>query len=402
MVKESAMSCDINPANAGFLKRDQAELALIPFKQERTRIRYPDINAIDRKDSGYGLPHAFPAYIVKWGNLGFSALAIPPLGLEIPIKKKDIPFVILDTKNSVDLDIKAKLDGYANLVAGFKIGRGSSIGIKFTYLAYRGNIAISSSKDKQKLTSLTNSVRQFMVLLGFRQTIIKNKLDIGIASKVLQSETIKLDMDTQIFDESSSEAYQATTPLASILAGIRYRSFPLILNLDLDYQRDSGQQKGMSFVALKQKKKDAYSSLAFRMGTTIRIKRNLSLLSGFSYQPAKLGPGGKGEDDPSGFGSYEVLENFTFETSIKPYWQIGVGFEKGFIKAKTKTKSKKRKKRSKKRRRRKIKPKTYYKLKVSTGIAYRRSSLGVDEDGEMPGSYLQTRLFIPLKIILQL
>ena len=39
---------------------------------------------------------------------------------------------------------------------------------------------------------------------------------------------------------------------------------------------------------------------------------------------------------------------------------------------------------------------------VSLGLVFRRASLGIDENGEQPGSYLQTKYMVPFTVTARL
>ena len=41
-VRDSAMAINVNPANAGFIPRSQAEVGLIPVKSEQTQV-HPNV-----------------------------------------------------------------------------------------------------------------------------------------------------------------------------------------------------------------------------------------------------------------------------------------------------------------------------------------------------------------------
>jgi hypothetical protein len=129
-----------------------------------------------------------------------------------------------------------------------------------------------------------------------------------------------------------------------------------------------------------------YSTLAVRTGASVNIVEGSNLLAGFRYEPASLGPGSREDGGKSGYGTLELVKLFAGMDDLRPYWEAALGLERSFGKKRGAGRSKSPAAAS------------FHPWTARLGLTYRRASLGIDEDGELPGAYLHTKVTIPAQL----
>jgi hypothetical protein len=307
--------------------------------------------------------------------------------------------VLLDSYDTVDIDAKGKLYGFANLVAGFRLSKNFGIGIRFDYLSAGADASLKSSDGSSTIGGMKVKITTMGLTLGMRSSMMNDAVSFGLASRVYDKTSMEMGVDGLLSSKGmANEAGEQGVIMSSVLLGTRVRfGRQATVYLDGEYKRQPAPATGFSFVKLKQGKKDVYPTLALRGGTELRLNRQLSIIAGGAYQPAEIGPGKKGEDSPSGFGSVEMLQIYALGGDIKPYWQVAGGYKVNLMPFRGKN-GKNDKKHAKTEEPGEWRSDEAFAYTISTGVVYRRASLGIDDNGEQPGSYLQTKYLIPLTI----
>ena len=399
-VRDSAMAININPANAGFVPRTQVEMGLIPLQSNEIQVHYPGMDTIDQKSANYSLPEAMPAYVYKVNSrFGISIMGTPALPVSVPLQIKKVPLVVLDTYDTVDISARGKLYGYANLVAGYRLSDNFGIGLRLDYLSVGADTSIKPTDGTSSLGGISFKMTSMGVTLGLRGSLMHDTIGIGVASRIYDLSTLDINSDGAFSspgnaDSKSTGANQGVV-MRSVIIGTRIRlARQVTFNVDGQYDRQPEPATGFSLVTLQDEKKDVYPTFALRGGCELRLKRTLGVLAGGAYQPAEIGPGTRGDNAKSGFGSAEMLQIYALGGDLKPYWQVGGGFKFNL----KPIHGNYEKKREKAQEHEKWRGDEAYAYTIALGIVFRRSSLGIDANGEQPGSYLQTRYLFPLTV----
>lgn len=396
----TAEAANVNPANAGFLDRTQAMFVPELFKQESLSVRYPGFEPTTVSDSGMGsiMAGGRPAFIFKPNSrFGVGGYFLPPVGLEVEIHKEQIPVIILGQQSFIDLDAVGRPDGIGQFIAGYKItdrlGVGLSAGIQ--NVSFEAKLTPSDGGDV--LAEVTGSTSDVNVGSGVRYDLIPNKLSVGVVAGLVSMSKREVNIESPLLQsseggsgapEGGSGGHEATTPMNSFIFGIQAGLGPKFkLLTDLHYTRADKTQQTFSLVDLKTKTRDVHDVLALRMGIIMGLTDSSNVLLGFRYEPSPIGPGSPGEDGTAGFGTVEVVQIFTGLQTMTPFWQVSAGIQHGLSpKALPRGKDK-------------DEPRSYYyQWTIGTGIVYRRASLGIDENGELPGAYLYKKTSIPVAI----
>jgi hypothetical protein len=308
---------------------------------------------------------------------------------------------VLDSLNFVDVTGSARLDGIATVAAGYRFTEGFGIGVRASYYAVSFEAVAKPSEGGPAIFDISGTATGMTAGLGLRWDIVPGRLSLGAASDVVSvtqmKTTTKVVLQGETTDDGSGKpAY--VNPLDNVLFGAQFATSPRFrLLTDLKYTRAKAGEEDFSVVDLKTKKKDVHDTLSVKSGAIIGVGDSTSLLAGFAYEPASLGPGSRSDDDSDGligFGTKDVimimLDAPYIGEDLTPYWLAAAGMQWGFSPTASRTS------------RGKGQPPrtTYYNAwTVGTGIVYKRASLGIDADGEQPGAYLKTSVSVPLQII---
>ncbi len=386
----TAESSRINPANAAALERSEFYYAPELYKSEAVRVRYPGFSTTTRSFSGMGLlsPSALPAVIFKIKrDIGIGGFLLPPVPVSVNIEKDRIPVVVLGQPNSVDLKAKGTLLGagevtFAKMLNPFSLGVGlnyAKLGIDATLLATGGDT----------LATVSGTAEVLSVRTGVYSTLPAKRIAFGAAIDVLRSQNLKMKINSPLFPSdgpglggNGESRSVLTDPLAAVLVGARAGlSETWQVMVDLDYKRNPKSQKSYSLVELKEKKRDLYDTLAVRIGQIIAFRAGTSFLAGFRYEPAALGPGGRGEGSKTGFGTIELAQIFTGLTPLTPFYELGFGIEKKFSPRGRSSQALKGQ------------------WAGQFGLTYTKGSAGIGSSGELPGAYLYKKIAVPMAVI---
>ncbi len=394
----TAEAAGTNPANAAFLDRTQASFAPELFKSESLSVRYPGFEPTTLNENGLGgiLNGGRPGFIYKPSpRFGIGGYFVPPIGIELQIHKQKIPVLILGQQSYIDLDAVGKLDGAGQVIVGYKFTDRLGLGLDLSMQAITFDATLTPSDGGDPLATIKGSQSDINAVIGVRFDVIPAKFSVGVAFGLVNLHKQTTDIQSPLIGgadpgaaaKSDGANAQLTTPLNNVIFGFQAGlGTRLHLLADFDYTRVNTEATGFSLVDLKTKRKDLHDTLAVRAGAILGWMDGGNLLVGFRYEPSSIGPGAKGADGSIGFGTMEVVQIFTGFASMAPYWQVATGIQRGFSpKSLPKTKKDDG-------------PRGYYQWTVAVGIGYRRSSLGIDENGELPGAYLYTKTFIPASV----
>lgn len=388
-----------NPANAGYVS--ESELFWIPqlLKSEKTQIRYPGFETTEKGQSGLGDVLTMPSYVYKISpNMG-AYLAVLPPGIGADLKIKDVPIVVFDQVNSVDVSGRANINGLLDFKFGQKINNRIGWGIGLSYASFVLDISVSPSEGGGTLVDVSQDLKIFNLTTGLRFNPTR-KIHLGLAVGLLSNVSSTMELKSGIGSSEEGEQQQSSETsdwFRKITVGSKvWIAKGISVLADFTYKKAQARQE-LSLNDFKNYDKDVYDTVSMGLGAKFKLDQRDSILSGFRYEPASVGPGGSGEGDSIGYSSIDVIylfapttgEQFGMGGGLRPYWQIAAGYQRGFIK---------KKKTHKNTQKQKTASSTRYQLLVTTGAAYRRASLGIDADGTLPGAYLSTKLFMPVQI----
>ncbi len=393
----TAEGAGTNPANAAFLDRTQAMFVPELMKQESLSVRYPGFEPTTVSENGPGsiLSGGKPSFIYKPNaRFGIGGYLIPPLGIKVDIHKQKIPVIVLGQQSYVDLDAVGSPDVIGQVILGFKFTDRFGLGLNLGVQAISFEATLTPSEGGNALATVKGSTSDINSTLGARYDVSPGRLSLGIAFGLVSMKKQSMQIDSPLLSGGDSAAKeddgdtQSVVPLNQIIFGFQASlGARLRILSDFYYTRVDKNSETFSLVALKKKKRDVHDTLAVRAGIIAGLTDSANALLGFRYEPASLGAGTQGDDGLGGFGTIEVVQIFTGLTPMVPFWQISAGLQSGFS-PKMLPKAK----------RDKDEPRGYYQWIVGTGIVYRRASLGIDENGELPGAYLYKKTSIPVSI----
>jgi len=390
-----------NPANAGFVDRTQVQFAPHLFKTESYRIRYPGFESSEQGDSGIQAPLAIPRFIAKIGNLGVGGIVAPP-GLALPVEIKRIPVIVLKTLNYFDINGEATVNMFANAVVGYRFGNlGLGVSGDFASAGFKADLVPSSGGDP--LVSINGSATIINVRSGVRWDVVPGRFALGVSVVVLKSSSLDLKFESPLLgdvaggaggegDPGGQAGKPSTTsnPLDQIQFGVQLAlSQKVRLLADGLYTRADKSQTMFSLVDLTDKPRDVHDTFAVSGNVVLNVADGRNLSVWVAHDPARIGKGSQGADGLSGFGTLDVVMTKLpggVGEPLLPRTSFGAGAQFGFMPKSDKPPGKK------------AKAVYYYALTLATGIVYERASLGIDEDGELPGAYLQTSTSIPVDI----
>lgn len=383
-----------NPANAAWVDRSQIDWHPEVFTNSTLHVRYPGFETTTKGDSGMGGLLGNPGFIYKVNpRLGIGGYAVPPLPIELDIKAKKIPVVVLGAQNFVDIEGKGSLGGAARGIAGYRLTDNFGIGVSVSFLSvnFEGDLLA----DGNSLAHIKLATTDIVLNSGIRWDVVPGKFAVGVAVGVAKITNTDLVLDSPLLGaaggdgaDTESAPKTSTVPLNSVLVGVQYVVNPKIRILaDVQYDRVDKEATGQSIVDFKTKRKDVYDTVSPRFGAILSVIDRGNILVGGRYDPASVGAGSRSAEDPSlGFGTIDLVMIFMGQGSLTPGYQIGGGMQMGFSpKSDTNAKGKKT-------------GRAYYAWTVGAGFTYRYASLGIDEEGELPGAYQQKTYGIPASV----
>ncbi len=400
----SLSAVEANPASAAFLDRTQVSWSPELFKTETIYARYPGFESASLADNGMGSLLSKPAFIYKPNSrLSIGGYAIPPLPIKINIKKENLPVMLLGTLNYVDIVAKGSLKGAGQALIGYRVSNSFGVGVNANFQSVGFNAELIPSDGGDSLADVTGSFTTITSNLGFRYELT-SKIAVGFSFGLFSQKSTELKIDSPLMSQaggagpggnSGSGGGTVTSPADNFLVGIEAAlNAQTRFLLDLQYARANKSETTFSLVDLADKKRDVYDTLAVRAGMSLGVTPTNSALVGYRYEPSNLGPGSPGPDGTAGFGTIDLVTMFAGFDTLKPYSQYSLGLKMlaGWV-------SERSERPSSKKRAAEVKEKGFHAYEISFGLVYRIASLGIDENGELPGAYLQKKTFIPLTVL---
>lgn len=398
-----------NPASTAFLQSNSASLAVSPISSNDVKIRYVGSDSISKKaDSPLSFSDFQAGVAVKTNkrlSLGIGEL-LPPVSVEL--KVQEIPVVIFNTVGLVDLDIKAKVKYGVSFFAGYLINDRLSVGAGFSSRQVDANV-VAKTSGNEELVDGEFKLQNSSLRLGLNLFLPANRLRIGVSTSLYSATSITSSLETGLVNDPNSKSLSNNTSASNLLFGDFLFGAEYIANAntavfgDVIWRRSDKRQKEFSLVDLQEKSKDIHDTVSLFLSTRHRVEDRQYALAGFTYEPSSVGAGTKGSQGKSGFGMRETVMLYSGFGDLVPAWSISIGLQYGdplpTISDVDKTN---RRPRSKGQANLDEKKSTridfWERTTVSVSLRYKRSSLGVDSDGELPGAYSQTRLQFPVSI----
>jgi hypothetical protein len=404
----SVMPYAANPASGAFLERNSGSLYLTPLSSNDVKLRYVGSETLVKKaDSPFSFSDiqiGVVTKITKHIGLGVGEI-IPPVSVQRKIS--GIPVVILNQVNFVDLDVVANVKYGFSFFGSYLVNNRLSLGIGAA--GRQIDIKASGGTEGGKIFDGHFVMTNNSVTIGANYVVIPDRLRIGVASSIFASDSFTALIETPLSSGAGgaaggagpkSSAQTSNRFLADFLSGFEFspNKFATIYS-DFLWKRVDQSQREFSVVDLVEKKKDIQNTLSYFGGVKYKVKDEQYGLLSVSYEPSAIGPGSKGENGLSGFGMKETILLYSGFGDLVPAWSLMASIQFGDgLKVLTEEKSVSKQIKAKQDERRASKRKIWDQFTVTAGVRYRRASLGVDLDGELPGAYSQVKLQFPVSV----
>ena len=398
-----------NPASSAYLLDHSTALTLSPLTVNDVKVRYVGSEPITKKE---GTPINISEMqmgaawkLSKRMTLGIADI-LPPVSVDNDIK--EIPVVILNSVNLVDLGIHAQVKYGASVYGSYLVDDRLAVGAAAKTRSIGVNATAQSARGERILNGQFNMTSS-NVVVGFNSVVIPHRLRLGLATSVLSSNVVSTQIDTPLVNQEKSGSLGKTSrssqAFGDVQCGIEFSPNQLSSwGADLMWRRADKSQKEFSLVDITEKKKDIHDTVSIAMATRYRSSTRESMAAGFSYEPSAVGAGSKGESGTSGFGMRETVMLYSGYGDLFPAWTIAIGLQYGADLAHgpirvEQTKSKSQNPRTTTGSQRLSQQSFFDRLTFSLGVRYRRASLGVDQQGELPGAYSQTKVTFPMTVL---
>lgn len=419
-----AINAQQNPALAGVLESTEVQASPSLSLQNSFLVKYDDSGTIEKSIGLTGDLGSFvPGFVYKINprlGIGLTEIA-PPLKLNQKIT--GIPISLLSSTQEIDVDADVTLRGALGGIVGYRLSNWLSLGAKFSYRSLQINAKVlpKGGGDPlaiQRLDQTTSSVTAGIVIEP-----IPEKLRLGLSTMIVNMNKTSASVESSFVAQnnngegSGQSAGTSTGSFSQFVAGAAYSlGLRRVIAADIDYKAADKNAREFSLVDFTEKPVDNYNRLDFRATAEWSISQSTSLLAGFSLENASKGAGRRKDgDDPgsAGFGSADVIAIYTGQATLVPAQSFMGGVKMYFLQSNRRSdpREKKEGKSSKNTRGTKLTQKNLREKKTSldeddktagwiigAGLGYRKASLGVDIEGELPGAYQQTRIFIPIEI----
>lgn len=420
-----AQSAQQNPALAGELQGTEISATPSLSLQNQLLIRYQDSGTIERNLSpASDLLGFLPGFVYKVNprlGVGISELA-PPVTLNQKIE--GVPIVILNSTQMIDIHATVAVRGAAGGLIGYRVSDSLSVGAKLNYRSVGIEADVVPAGGGDPLATQSLDLTTTTLLAGITFEPIPEKLRLGLATTIFSSVSSQTNVDSAFVAQQQSDSGGTGSSKSStagtfsqFIAGAAAIFGPRrFIAADIDYKAADPNATEFSLVEFKEKPADVYSRVDFRATAEMAISRTASLIGGFSMENASKGPGSRSSgDDPgkAGFGSADVITIYTGQAQLVPALSFMGGARLYFLNPPRQEREKERSDRGDKDkdkdkdRDRKPRPAAAMASSQSgsntgwilgAGIGYRTASLGIDSNGELPGAYTQTKIYLPLEI----
>ncbi len=411
---ETALSAFENPAQAGFLKKSQFFLNINPGI-DVLNSRLVGTEAVVDKPfkpfSGIPLEQVIGGVYSINSRLKVGSSIILP-GLTLPssvlgTQKVGSATLLGQPVSLTATDINASAL-FFHLLAAYRLNSKLSIGIAYQHL--------NAKVDTVKIVNENGD--PFLEELGVNQTIayarlgvkflLNTRISLGLATKFYTKEHAELSpKDFDVLPSTSTALDETKFGFLESTLGASYRlTNRLILLGQLRYIPKKDREV-LSLIDLEKQTLDSQMGIGGGLGAIFKLNSKMNILGGAFYKPSIIGPGEEGQGTTTGFNananSLTVQDQGAFVGG-------SLGAEFKFLKKVKRIPISIRKLRSKSRQsrnnsrvqRKKIKRYRYlneYALKVQAGVHFRYSSVGIDEEGELPAAYEHSNISAPITLI---
>lgn len=418
-----AQNAQVNPALAGALDRTEISVTPAISIQNSLLLRYPDSGTIEKQMGLLGDVGTFiPGFIYKATprlGIGISEI-LPPLKLNQKIT--GVPIVILNSTQQIDIEAAVNVHGAIGGVIGYRFSDYLSLGVRANFRSVSIDADVVPEGGGDPLAVQHQDQTTFNVLGGILLEPVPGRFRIGLSTMVIGSNKSSTKVESAFVAQQNagdspdggSGKSSATTSgtFSQFIAGGAYLISPRrFVAADIDYKAASPTAKEFSMVDFKEKPIDGYARLDLRVTAEWSISRSASIVGGYAMENASKGPGSRSttdDDGKAGFGSGDIIQIYTGQASLVPAQSYMGGIKLYMLKES----------------RRELEPRESDKKSVEVksgekkqaqaiprpssvdgtgwilgvGLGYRKASLGIDQSGELPGAYQQTRIYIPLEI----
>ena len=396
-----------NPANVVFMERSQIGGAFDSLRQETRFVRFPGSEASVDTERGFSLPVSYqlrPSLVLRpTKRIGLSGFAVPPL-ISVSTKYKNIPIVVLKSRNSVDLAMRGKLDFMGAGTIGFRFNDKLGVGVGGEIRSATFEADITESSSGADLGSIKGKASSFDGMFGIRFDPKPGQFAIGVAATVFSIQQQMVNVNTAIIQNENGGIggldLKSTVPLNRILIGAQVGLGRLRLLGDVRFNRFDKESKAFSLVDFKEKKREIYDTVATAVGMVLNVTKTTNVLAGFKYEPTPIGAGSRStseEEGLSGFSTIDLAPELIGVSQVTPFypgipfWQFATGLQVSLDRQTVANKDDVGGKETT----------SFYRYTLGAGFGYRQASLGIDEDGEQPGAFLIKRMFIPVLAIMR-
>ncbi len=378
-----------NPSRAIEFGNITAGLYLTP-NHTSTNIRLPGNEPTSNsKTNFFALPEGAIIYRVNKTIAVFAGIPIP--GLSATIKTGGVPIPIFGQAPVVSLEAEGSLLRFEGGLA-VKVNSKIALGLMLKYQNTKFDVIVRDETD-QDVINFTGSAGLVQVKLG-GSIKVSPKLRVFAASTVFDGSSQNFEFDLELGSNTPADSSPATdtgdpTIFKDATLGVQFKLNPkTIFFLEGTYEAPIKNPR-FSLVDLAEEEVDAGPVFAVRGGGAMKVSSKLLVMGGGAFHPSGVGPGVAGES-PTGYGIFDFSIPAITGEKVKPFWQVGAGVE---LKVGKKTQYYRKKSRGKKSRTVK---KTRYRGSVSIGAAFRKTSVGIEAEGEQPAAYEKTDLLIPI------
>jgi hypothetical protein len=401
----SVMPYATNPSSGAFLQHSSGSLYLTPLSSNDVKLRYVGSDTLVKKaDSPLSFSDMQVGVVVKLSRrigLGIGEI-LPPVSVQRKISS--IPIVILNQVNLVDLDVMANVKYGFSFFANYLVNDRLSLGLGAA--GRRIDIKASAGTDGGKIFDGNFVMASNSLTLGANYVVVPDRVRVGVATSVFSSDSFSASIDTPLASGAGAGGGLKNTSQTSnkffgdLLVGMEFQVNQLThVYTDILWKRADQSQQEFSVVDLVSKKKDIQDTVSLFGGFKYKVKDEQFGLVSFSYEPSPIGPGSKGENGLSGFGMKETILLYSGFGDLLPAWSVMGAFQFGKgLKELSEEKPLLKKVKHHSDERRPLKRAIWDEMTVTAGVRYRRASLGVDLNGELPGAYSQVKLQFPVSV----
>lgn len=418
-----AQNAQHNPALAGVMEQSEVMASPTISIENKFLLRYPDSGTIDKSLGLMGdLTSFIPGFIYKVNprlGIGISEF-VPPL--KVKQKINAVPIIILNSTQLIDINADVTMRGALGGTIGYRLSEFMSLGAKFSYRSVRIDADVVPAGGGDSLAIQHMDQTTTSLLAGIMLEVIPQRLRLGLSAVVYGTNATSTSVESAFVaqqdnsDGSGKSKATASANFSQFIAGGAWLLSPRrFIAADIDYKAADSAAKEFSMVDFQEKPVDGYARLDFRMTGEWSISHTTSLVGGYALENAGKGSGrrsdggvnvndGDGDPGKAGFGIGDVIQIYTGQASLVPAQSFMGGIKLYFLNGNANANANANANgdtpeiTDQKAQQGSPKQLDSTGWIVAAGLGYRKASLGIDENGELPGAYQQTRIYVPFEI----